>query len=95
MYLARTCPSTQPPTQPSTFSLTIALPHSLLQITTDPVELWASPTSRTRLDKDYFDSNFNPFYRTTQVIVQPKGYAWVSAGTGMKLSNEIVSGYIE
>lgn len=63
---------------------------SLPQITTDPVELWASPTSRTRLDKDYFDSNFSPFYRTTQIIIQPKGYGWVSAGTGMK-----VSGYIE
>ncbi|KAK3857102.1 hypothetical protein Pcinc_036625 [Petrolisthes cinctipes] len=47
-----------------------------LKITTDPVELWASPTSRTRLDKDYFDTNFSPFYRVTQVIIQAKGYDW-------------------
>ena len=38
-----------------------------LQVTTDPIELWASPTSRSRLEKDFFDSNFRPFYRTSQV----------------------------
>ncbi|KAK8738118.1 hypothetical protein OTU49_004053 [Cherax quadricarinatus] len=45
-----------------------------LKVTTDPVQLWASPTSRSRLDKEYFDSHFNPFYRTTQLIITPKGY---------------------
>lgn len=49
---------------------------AFLQVTTDPVELWASPTSRTRKHKDYFDSRFSPFYRTTQVIITPKGYEW-------------------
>lgn len=49
-----------------------------LKVTTDPVELWASPTSRTRKDKDYFDSHFNPFYRTTQIIIVPKGYEWTN-----------------
>ncbi|XP_063588187.1 NPC intracellular cholesterol transporter 1-like [Penaeus indicus] len=47
-----------------------------LQLTTDPVELWASPTSRSRKDKDYFDSHFAPFYRTTQVIITAKNYDW-------------------
>ncbi|XP_069161595.1 LOW QUALITY PROTEIN: NPC intracellular cholesterol transporter 1-like [Procambarus clarkii] len=45
-----------------------------LKVTTNPVDLWASPTSRTRQDKDYFDSHFSPFYRTTQIIITPKGY---------------------
>ena len=41
-------------------------------ITTDPVELWASPTSRSRIEKDFFDSTFRPFYRTEQVIIRAK-----------------------
>ena len=48
------------------------------QITTDPVELWASPTSRTRQEKQIYDEQFNPFYRTVQVIMAPVGnYTWV------------------
>merc|ERR1719154_996412 len=42
-----------------------------IKVTTDPVELWASPTSRTRIEKDYYDERFEPFYRTTQVIMKP------------------------
>lgn len=40
-----------------------------MQITTDPVELWSSPTSQARQEKDYFDSHFGPFFRTTQLII--------------------------
>jgi len=43
-----------------------------LEVTTDPIELWASPTSRSRVEKDYFDSTFRPFYRTSQVIIHAK-----------------------
>ena len=39
-----------------------------LQITTDPVKLWTGPNSQSKLEKDYFDSHFEPFYRTAQVI---------------------------
>ena len=28
------------------------------RVTTDPVELWSSPDSRARIEKDYYDSNF-------------------------------------
>ena len=41
-------------------------------ITTDPVELWAGPNSRSRIEKDFFDSNFRPFYRTEMVIITAK-----------------------
>ena len=41
-------------------------------ITTDPVELWAGPNSRSRIEKDFFDSNFRPFYRTEMVIIKAK-----------------------
>ncbi|XP_065843628.1 NPC intracellular cholesterol transporter 1-like [Oscarella lobularis] len=40
-----------------------------VRTTTDPVELWSMPTSESRLQKDYFDKHFGPFYRTEQVIV--------------------------
>lgn len=38
-----------------------------LNITTNPVELWASPNSRARVEREYFDTNFEPFYRIEQV----------------------------
>merc|ERR1711962_184053 len=40
-----------------------------LNVVTDPVELWTSPTSEARVQKKYFDENFSPFYRTTQIII--------------------------
>lgn len=42
-----------------------------MEITTDPVELWAGPHSRSRAEKDYFDNTFGPFYRTAQVFIKP------------------------
>lgn len=33
------------------------------------MELWASPNSRSRIEKEYFDRNFEPFYRTAQIII--------------------------
>ncbi len=44
------------------------------KITTDPVDLWSSPTSRAREEKAYFDKNFNPFYRTEMIIVTAPRY---------------------
>ncbi|XP_037313117.2 NPC intracellular cholesterol transporter 1 [Pungitius pungitius] len=40
-----------------------------MRITTDPVELWSSPSSQARQEKDFFDSHFGPFFRTTQLII--------------------------
>ncbi|XP_029460044.1 NPC1-like intracellular cholesterol transporter 1 [Rhinatrema bivittatum] len=40
-----------------------------IQLTTDPVELWSSPKSRARQEKDFHDANFGPFFRTNQVII--------------------------
>ncbi|XP_014300205.2 NPC intracellular cholesterol transporter 1 isoform X2 [Microplitis demolitor] len=42
-----------------------------MQMTTDPVELWASPLSRSRIERTYFDSHFEPFYRIEQLIITP------------------------
>ena len=40
-----------------------------LNITTNPVELWASPDSRARVEREFFDANFEPFYRIEQIII--------------------------
>lgn len=44
-----------------------------LKVTTDPVELWAAPHSRSRVEKEFFDSHFQPFYRTEMLIIRPVG----------------------
>ncbi|KAG1677100.1 NPC intracellular cholesterol transporter 1 [Nymphon striatum] len=41
------------------------------QVITDPVELWAAPHSKSRVDKEYFDKHFGPFYRTEVIIIKP------------------------
>lgn len=41
-----------------------------MTITTDPVELWAGSESQTRIEKDYFDQHFGPFYRTNQMFIK-------------------------
>lgn len=53
----------------------VGLGHGIkyMNVTTDPVELWASPTSRSRVEREYFDSHFEPFYRTEQVIIGAVG----------------------
>lgn len=40
-----------------------------MRITTNPVELWSSPSSRARQEKNYFDQHFGPFFRTEQLII--------------------------
>lgn len=42
---------------------------ALIKLTTDPVELWSSPNSRARQEKDFHDANFGPFFRTNQLII--------------------------
>lgn len=43
----------------------VGLGHGIkyLHVTTDPVELWASPNSRSRIERNFYDSHFEPFYR--------------------------------
>lgn len=47
----------------------------LAKVTVSPVELWASPNSRSRIEKDYFDSHFGPFYRIEQVIITARNFS--------------------
>lgn len=43
---------------------------SMVIITTDPIQLWSSDGSKVRTEKDFYDENFVPFYRTNQVILK-------------------------
>uniref|UniRef100_A0A914H2F6 SSD domain-containing protein n=1 Tax=Globodera rostochiensis TaxID=31243 RepID=A0A914H2F6_GLORO len=42
-----------------------------IQLTTDPVELWSSPGSKAREERDFFNTHFAPFYRIEQMIIVP------------------------
>eukprot|EP00117_Sycon_ciliatum_P015360 scpid11669/ scgid3077/ Niemann-Pick C1 protein len=49
------------------------------KVVTDPVHLWSSPSSESRLHKQYFDEHFGPFYRPEQIIIKaPEGTAWTT-----------------
>ncbi|XP_034241218.1 NPC intracellular cholesterol transporter 1 homolog 1b-like [Thrips palmi] len=41
-----------------------------VQVVSNPVQLWASPTSQSRREKDYFDTHFGPFYRAEQIFIK-------------------------
>ncbi|KAH1177905.1 hypothetical protein KIL84_011607 [Mauremys mutica] len=65
-----------------------------IQLTTDPVELWSSPDSQARQEKDFYDQNFGPFFRTNQVILTAKGlpsYTYDSLLLGKKNFSGILS----
>ncbi|XP_016663110.1 NPC intracellular cholesterol transporter 1 isoform X2 [Acyrthosiphon pisum] len=55
--------------------LITTLSHGIhyIKITIDPVDLWSSPSSQCRQEREYFNTNFKPFFRTTQVIIVPNG----------------------
>lgn len=51
----------------SLFVICMGFGVTQLIVTTDPVELWASSSSRSRTEREYFDKEFEPFYRIEQV----------------------------
>ncbi|CAB1320074.1 unnamed protein product, partial [Coregonus sp. 'balchen'] len=44
-----------------------------IELTTDPVQLWSAPNSRARMEKDFHDKYFDPFFRTNQLILTAPG----------------------
>ncbi|KAL1849774.1 niemann-Pick type C-related protein 1 [Paecilomyces lecythidis] len=61
-------------------------------VETDPVRLWVSPSSAAALEKEYFDSNFGPFYRAEQAFLVNDTSA---AGPGPVLSYETLSWWFD
>ncbi|KAI0921783.1 hypothetical protein AcV7_008053 [Taiwanofungus camphoratus] len=39
------------------------------QIETEPIHLWVAPDSESKIQKDFFDEHFGPFYRAEQIFV--------------------------
>lgn len=44
-----------------------------LNLTTNPIELWSAPESRSRQHLNYFNTRFGPFYRAAQVYLRMEG----------------------
>ena len=51
--------------------IALACGLAFFTVTTDPVELWSAPNSEARREKEIYDSKFDPFYRTEQLIIRP------------------------
>lgn len=53
------------------FTIISSLGLLKLQVETEPLKLWVDPSDQILLQKNYFDSKFEPFYRVTQLIMSP------------------------
>ena len=71
----------------SVLSVLLTFGAVFLKVTIDPVELWAAPDSRSRLEKEYFDEQFGPFYRVEQVILQAVDLPNVRSYTARVMAN--------
>ena len=54
------------------FCFLMCLGYFNFNVEKDPIKLWSSESSTARQNKKYFDENFGPFYRITQLIIEPK-----------------------
>ena len=54
------------------FCSLMCLGYFNFEIEKDPIKLWSADSSIARKNKLYFDENFGPFYRITQLIIEPK-----------------------
>lgn len=52
-------------------SFALAMGLAFWKVTTDPVDLWVSPSSQARQDMEFFNRNFWKFYRIEQIVVAP------------------------
>jgi len=81
-----------------TFSLVLAIMSLLnlgwrkFDIETDPVRLWVAPDSESKLQKEYFDEHFGPFYRPQQIFVTSFSYPPITldpiANTDIRISSQ-------
>ncbi|KAL0126706.1 hypothetical protein PUN28_005221 [Cardiocondyla obscurior] len=52
-------------------------------VTVNPIEIWAAPNSRSRIEKDYYDNRFQPFYRTEQIFIKSVDLDTISHNTSI------------
>ncbi|KAL8827929.1 MAG: hypothetical protein Q9191_002893, partial [Dirinaria sp. TL-2023a] len=61
-------------------------------VETNPVRLWVSPSSAAAKEKEYFDTNFGPFYRAEQAFLVNDTYA---SGPGPVLSYDTLAWWFD
>ncbi|KAI4276572.1 MAG: hypothetical protein LQ337_002402 [Flavoplaca oasis] len=61
-------------------------------VETDPVRLWVSPSSEAATEKQFFDTNFGPFYRAEQAFLVNDTHA---AGPGPVLSYDTLAWWFD
>ncbi|KAL8831879.1 MAG: hypothetical protein Q9170_005106 [Blastenia crenularia] len=61
-------------------------------VETDPVRLWVSPSSAAATEKEFFDSNFGPFYRAEQAFLVNDTHP---SGPGPVLSYETLAWWFD
>lgn len=71
------------------------------QVEVDPVRLWVAPDSESKIQKEYFDEHFGPFYRPQQIFVtstQPRpanNLSFISPSSSPVLSFEHLKAWSE
>ncbi|XP_040564653.1 NPC intracellular cholesterol transporter 1 isoform X1 [Lepeophtheirus salmonis] len=48
-----------------------------LKVTSEPIELWSSTNSRSRKEMDFFNEHFEPFFRTSILIIRPSNESFL------------------
>ena len=82
-----------------TFSIVFAIVGLLnigwkrFEVETDPVRLWVAPDSESKLQKEFFDQKFGPFYRPQQIFVTaaPPTYTDESYTNSSSLSPKVMA----
>ncbi|XP_011865983.1 PREDICTED: Niemann-Pick C1 protein-like [Vollenhovia emeryi] len=65
--------------------IVVILGHGIayLSVTVNPIEIWAAPNSRSRIEKDFYDNRFQPFYRTEQIYIKSVNRTTVKHNTSL------------
>ncbi|XP_004630599.1 Niemann-Pick C1-like protein 1 [Octodon degus] len=67
---------------------------TFVKMATEPVDLWSSPKSQARQEKEFYDEHFGPFFRTNQVFltaINRSSYSYDSLLLGPKNFSGILS----
>lgn len=51
------------------FAALISIGWKYFKVETDPAKLWSSSSSNAAIEKEYFETNFGPFYRAEQIFL--------------------------
>ena len=55
----------------ASLSLGLSYGVAFLRVTDNPLELWSSKQSQSRIERTFYEGAFDPFYRVAHVIITP------------------------